>query len=217
VKHWRKEGRDRNVTAIHIKEYIVRNSRKLQNVYIWIFSPCQQTNLHVSSRIQTWWSTAELTSSATQFTRVLYAIEVKVEIKPSLYRPGQEALRVPWGWGSQISRQLALEGGKVVSPTHWPSLPPRKYSRYSFLLQAESIPGPLCSRKDYVNAKSQMTPSGIECATFRHVAQCLNQLRHRDTSFIKQFLQQNTHTIQMLALLRTQSTSTHTLYDVLNM
>jgi len=36
----------------------------------------------------------------------------------------------------------AQVGGKVVSLTHRPPLPPRKYSRYSFLLEAESTPGP---------------------------------------------------------------------------
>jgi hypothetical protein len=47
------------------------------------------------------------------------------------------------------------EGGKVVSLTHRPPLPPRKFSWYLFLLEAESTPGPLCDRKDYVNEKFQ--------------------------------------------------------------
>ena len=52
--------------------------------------------------------------------------------------------------GPQGSRKLrfpdfvtaAQDGGKVVSLTHRPPLPPRKYSWYSFLLEGESTPGP---------------------------------------------------------------------------
>jgi hypothetical protein len=36
----------------------------------------------------------------------------------------------------------AQDGGKVVSLTHRPPLPTRKYTWYSFLLDAESTPGP---------------------------------------------------------------------------
>jgi hypothetical protein len=36
---------------------------------------------------------------------------------------------------------LAHGGGKVVSPTNRPPLSPRKYSWYSFLLEANSTPG----------------------------------------------------------------------------
>ena len=65
--------------------------------------------------------------------------------------------------GPEVSRKLsfpdfmttAQEGGKVDSLRHRPHLPPRKSSWYSFLLQAESTPGPQCDRKDYVNEKFQ--------------------------------------------------------------
>jgi len=63
----------------------------------------------------------------------------KRTVKQSLYSPGQ-ALRFPGGQSSQISRESAHEGGNVVSPTHRPPLPNRKYSWHSFLLEAESNP-----------------------------------------------------------------------------
>jgi hypothetical protein len=55
----------------------------------------------------------------------------------------------------RISRQSPREGGKVFSHSHRPPLPSKSYSRYSFLLEAKSNPGPYCGRKDYVNEKSQ--------------------------------------------------------------
>jgi hypothetical protein len=68
----------------------------------------------------------------------------------------------------------AQDGGKVVSLTHRPLFTPRKYSWYSFLLEAESTPGPQCDRKDFMSMKIPLTPAGIEPATFRVVAQHLN-------------------------------------------
>jgi hypothetical protein len=101
-----------------------------------------------------------------------------IKVKQSHYRPGQ-ALRVPGGSGSQISRQSAHESGKVVSPKHQLPLAPKKYSWSSLLLEVQSTPGPQCDGKDYVNEKFQLTPAGSEPTTFRLVAQCLNQLRHQ--------------------------------------
>jgi hypothetical protein len=63
------------------------------------------------------------------------------DVKHSHYSP-EQAQRLPAGLGSQISRQSTHEGGKVISPMHRPPLLRRKYSWYSFLLEAESTPEP---------------------------------------------------------------------------
>jgi hypothetical protein len=69
-----------------------------------------------------------------------------------------QALRGPEG-----SRRLRLPEFKIIDTWRWqgcqPCAPaaftPKKYFWYSFLLEAESTPGPQCARKDYVNEKFQ--------------------------------------------------------------
>jgi hypothetical protein len=73
----------------------------------------------------------------------------------------------------KVVRLPGLRTGLIYPP------PPSKYSWYSFLLEAESTPGPQCGRNDYANEKTPFTPSGMEHATLRFVMQYLNQLRYR--------------------------------------
>jgi len=104
---------------------------------------------------------------------IMYSLHKKV--KQSLYSSGQ-ALRFPKVSGSQFSRQSAHEGGKDVSPTHRPPLPPKE----TFLvLRGWANPRTIVRSEGLSLWEIPVTPSGIEPATFHLVAQCLNQLRHR--------------------------------------
>jgi len=73
-----------------------------------------------------------------------------IQIQPN-YSPG-EALRVPGGPRCQDNRHM-----KVVrlSALCTGRLYPKKYSWYSFLLEAEPTLGPWCGRKDNVNENFQ--------------------------------------------------------------
>jgi hypothetical protein len=85
--------------------------------------------------------------------------------KPAQYREVVKGKAVPlqsWS-GPEGSRKLrfpyfmttAQDGSKVVSLMHRQHLPPRKYTCYPFLLEAEWTRGPECGGKDYVTEKFQ--------------------------------------------------------------
>jgi hypothetical protein len=99
------------------------------------------------------------------------------KVKQSHYRLGK-ALRVPGGWGFQISRQSAHEGSKAVSPTHQLLLPPGNVPGTHFCY-SPSQPQSHSAAGRIMSMEIPVTPSGIKPATCRFVAKCLNQLRHQ--------------------------------------
>ena len=95
------------------------------------------------------------------------------------YRPG-ETVRSPASWLKlqKLPPYSALEGGKVVSPTHWPSLTsgniPGSHLCYRLRrLEGHSAFGGIMSMK------TSNDPFGNGTCNLPDVAQCLNQLRHQ--------------------------------------
>jgi len=70
----------------------------------------------------------------------------------------------------------AQDGGKVVSLTHQPPLPHREILLVLISVRGWVDPRAIVRSEGFVNEKFPMTPSGIEPATFRFVAQLLNHM-----------------------------------------
>jgi hypothetical protein len=88
---------------------------------------------------------------------MLYIAYLTETVLGICYVEGKAVPFQAWG-GPKGSRKLRLpdfmttaqEGGMFVSLMHRPPLPPRKYTWYSFLLEAELTPWSWCDWKDYV-------------------------------------------------------------------
>ena len=59
--------------------------------------------------------------------------------------PGSSGSQISWQWHRMVVRLSALHTGRLY---------PRKCSWYSFLLEAESTPGPQCDPKDFMSMKN---------------------------------------------------------------
>ena len=93
-------------------------------------------NQYVSAKILQMGDLLSLNSLTREYKLTYNCVKGKCKAVPLQARNGSRKLRL------SDFVTTAEDDGKFVSLTHRPHLPPRKYSWYSFLLEAESTPAP---------------------------------------------------------------------------
>ena len=122
----------------------------------------------------------------------------KSKVNQSHYRPDRPR-GISGVWGSQISRQSAHEGGKVVSPTQRPLLPPENVPGTHFCYrlsqpQGHSAAGRIISMKNSNRTRDLPTcsavpqPTTLPCAHYIHTVlllQILSCCLHAEWTWIR--------------------------------
>ena len=132
------------------------SNRDINGKFTLLLRRCAHQRLGVSASDVTKQSKDELNHSLLSLIscvachrKMAEKLQLRLNFEVHLKGKGRAVPLQAWS-GPEGSRRLrfldfmttAQDGVKVVSLTHWPPLPPRKYTWYSFLLEAESTPGP---------------------------------------------------------------------------
>jgi len=139
----------------------------------WLLAGGHEMERHIPDAVlNSWWWMEEWYSVN---SKIVHLVGFTIEVKQSLFRP-EQALRVPGGQGSKVSRHSAPEGCQIVSRMHWPPLPPQAIFLVLISFRGRVDLRAVVQPEGLSHWKIPVTPSGIKLATFWLVAQCLNQV-----------------------------------------